>query len=335
MNVLQPYFTEEQIENILAEQRKCFKSGWIGMGPKVLEFEKKWAELTGAKYAVATNSCTAALDIAVRLVPLSNPVRVSAFTFISSALAPLNAGYDVEFVDIDPDSLCTSKADIQVMYAGNQFGEGLIYDMAHSGGAKHKGKISCWSFHAVKNLPMGDGGMITMNSKKLYEQAKALSWCGINKSTFERSKKKYAWDYQVTCQGLKAHMNDLNAVIGLEQLKTLRENNEYRKKLALTYDKYLPEWIKRPFKSETYHIYTIQVPDRDGLMDYLAKKGVNCGLHYKPLTHYKLFGKQKRLPVTERVFKKIITLPLHLNIDEADVREVCRLINGYFPNKTN
>ena len=330
MNVLSPYFTTKQIDNIQREQRKCFENGWIGMGSKVLEFEKEWAKFTGAKYAVATNSCTAALDIAVRLIPLPNPVKVSAFTFISSALSPLNAGYDVEFVDIDEESLCTPRADIQVMYAGNQAGEGKIYDMAHSGGAKHKGILSCWSFHAVKNLPTGDGGMITMNSKKLYEEAKALSWCGINKSTFERSKKKYNWDYQVTCQGLKAHMNDLTAIIGLEKLKTLREENIYRKNLAETYNKYLPEWIKRPFKSETNHLYTIQVPDRNGLMDYLAKKGVNCGLHYKPLTHYKIFGKQNKLPTTEKVFKKIISLPLHLNINQADAREVCRLINEYY-----
>jgi perosamine synthetase len=166
MNVLRPYFTKEQIKNIQKEVGNILASGWIGMGPKVQELEEKWAEFTGAKYAVATNSCTSALDVAVRLVKLPNPVKVSAFTFVSSALSPLNAGYDIELVDIDENSLCTPKSDIQVMYAGNQFGEGIIYDMAHSGGAKHKGLISCWSFHAVKNLPMGDGGMITMNDKK-------------------------------------------------------------------------------------------------------------------------------------------------------------------------
>lgn len=330
MNVLQPKFTKEQIKNIQREQKKIFEKGWIGMGPKTLEFEKQWAKFTGAKYAVATNSCTSSLDIAVRLIKLPNPVKVSAFTFISSALAPLNAGYKVKFVDIDEKSLCTKEADIQVMYAGNQFGKGKIYDMAHSGGVKHKGLVSVWSFHAVKNLSMGDGGMITMNSKKLYEKAKALSWCGINKSTFERSGKKYNWDYSITEQGLKAHMNDLNAVIGLEMLKTLKEDNGYRRLLAETYNKYLPEWIDRPYKSESNHIYTIKVPNRNELMDYLANRGINCGLHYKPLNRYKMFGKQPKLPVTEKVFKEIITLPLHLNLTVKDIKQVCEAIEEFY-----
>jgi perosamine synthetase len=330
MNVLRPYFTKEQIKNIQKEVGNILASGWIGMGPKVQELEEKWAEFTGAKYAVATNSCTSALDVAVRLVKLPNPVKVSAFTFVSSALSPLNAGYDIELVDIDENSLCTPKADIQVMYAGNQFGEGIIYDMAHSGGAKHKGLISCWSFHAVKNLPMGDGGMITMNDKKLYEKAKALAWCGINKSTFQRSGKKYNWDYDITCQGLKAHMNDITAVIGLEKLKSLKEDNEYRKILVETYNKYLPENIKRPYESETNHLYTIRVPNRNGLMDYLAENGIGTGLHYKPLTHYKIFGKQKKLPITEKIFKEIISLPLGLHITVKDVKLVCKLIKEFY-----
>jgi perosamine synthetase len=244
IQVLQPKPTGTEIKAL----KEVINSKWWGMGPKTQKLEEEWAKFTGSKYAVAVNSCTSALDIACRLVKLPNPVKVSAFTFVSSALSPKNAGYDIEFVDIDEKSLCTPKADIQVMYAGNQAGEGIIYDMAHSGGAKHKGIISCWSFHAVKNLPSGDGGMITMNSKRLYERAKALSWCGIDKSTFERSGKKYSWDYQITEQGLKAHMNDITACIALEHLKVLPERNAYRKELAETYDKYLPKWIKRPYQ---------------------------------------------------------------------------------------
>ena len=329
MNVLQPHFSKKEIKNIKNELGKILETGWIGQGPKVQELEEKWAKFTGAKYAVATNSCTSALDVACRIIELPNPVKVSAFTFVSSALAPLNAGYDVEFVDID-DSLCTPKADIQVMYAGNQSGEGIIYDMAHSGGVEHKGIISCWSFHAVKNLPAGDGGMLTMNSKTLYEKAKAIAWCGIDKSTYQRSGKKYNWDYDIAEVGLKAHMNDITAVIALEKLKSLEKENKYRAKLASYYDKYLPEWIERPFRSETWHLYTIMMPDRNGLIDHLAEYGIGTGLHYKPLTHYKIFGEQKELPNTERAFKEIISLPMHLGVSKKDVKEICTLINKYY-----
>jgi len=95
--VLQP----KLVGNEIGEIKKVLKSGWWGMGKKTIEFENEFAKFVGAKYAVMTNSCTSALDIAVRLVKLPNPVKVSAFTFISSALAPLNAGYKVKFVDID------------------------------------------------------------------------------------------------------------------------------------------------------------------------------------------------------------------------------------------
>lgn len=330
IQVQRPYFPKAMRKHILKNLDQCFKNGWIGQGAKVQELEEKWAKFTGAKYAVATNSCTAALDIAVRIVDLPETVRVSAFTFVSSALAPLNAGHKIEFIDIDENSLCTKEADIQVMYAGNLFGKGKIYDMAHAGGAKHLGQVSCWSFHAVKNLPAGDGGMLTTNSKKLYEKAKALSWCGINKSTWQRSGKKYAWDYQITGQGLKAHMNDITATIALEQLKYLTAGNAYRTLIADTYTKYLPQWIKRPFKSSTWHLYTIRVPDRDKLFDFLAEHGVGCGVHYKPLTNYGIFGFYEELPVTDQVFKEIITLPCHLQLKLSEVKKICKLIDQFY-----
>lgn len=332
MNVLKPCFSKKQIKNIQRDLGDILKTGWIGQGPKVTELEEKWAKFTGAKYAVATNSCTAALDIACRIVDLPDPVQVSAFTFASSALAPLNAGYKIEFVDIDEKSLCTDIADIQVMYAGNQHGIGRIYDMAHSSGAEHMGEVSCWSFHAVKNLPAGDGGMITMNSLKLYEKAKAIAWCGINKSTFERTGKKYNWDYDITEIGLKAHMNDITAVIALEKLKSLKEDNLYRAKLAFWYGKYLPFWINRPFNSKTWHLYTIKVSDRDKLIDFLAEKEIGTGVHYKPLNHYDIFP-DADLPVTEKTFKEIISLPMHLDVTEKDIIEICNQIKEFYARK--
>lgn len=327
--VLRPVFSKSERGEILSGINEILVSGWIGMGSKVKELEEKWAIFTGAKYAVATNSCTAALDIACRVAPLSNPVRVSPFTFVSSALAPLNAGYEVEFIDIDRESYCTKKSDIQVMYAGNQDGEGIIYDMAHSGGEKHNGLISCWSFHAVKNLPAGDGGMLTTNEEEIYRKAKALSWCGIDKSTWERSGKKYSWDYNIEEVGLKAHMNDITATIGLAKLRNLKDDNHYRAYLAGVYDECLPNFIKRPYKSSTWHLYTIEVEKRDELYDFLAERGIGCGVHYKPLYNYKIFGKQKRLPVTEEVSKRIISFPMHLGLKRVDIERICAIIKEF------
>jgi len=218
-------FNSSQTGSELEAIKKVLESGWWAQGSKVKEFEDKYAKFVGAKYAVATNSCTAALDIAVRVAPLPKVSTVSAFTFISSALCLWNADKRFKFVDIGKKSLCTQEATIQVLYAGNDVGEGMIYDMAHFGGGKHKGLISCWSFHAVKNLPTGDGGMLTTNDPEIARRARALAWCGIDKTTFERAKSRYSWDYDIEEAGLKANMNDITAVIGIEQLKLLPERN--------------------------------------------------------------------------------------------------------------
>lgn len=318
---------------------EVLESGWWAMGAKVEEFEKKFAEYVGAKYAVATNSCTTALDIAVRVVPLPDEVSVSAFTFVSSADCVLRAGKKLRFVDIDEETFCTPKADIQVFYGGNHSGEGIIYDMAHCGGSYHHGVVSCWSFHAVKNLPTGDGGMLTTNNEDIYRRAKAMSWCGIDKSTYARSKGTYSWEYDIKELGMKANMSDLTAAIGLCQLAKLPENNAYRAKLASWYDQYLPEHIKRPSKTnKTWHLYAIRVKDRNKVYEHMAANGVTCGVHYKPLHHYPIFKdafqghydgqsvQDWRLPVTEAVYSEILSLPMHLDLEEEDIKTVCNLL---------
>jgi len=305
--------------------KHVMESGWWDKGPKVAELEQKFADFVGAKYAIATNSCTAALDIAVRMLPYDT-FTVSPLTFVSSASCVINAGKKVEFVDIDPLSLCTPQADIQVLYAGNDFGEGTIYDMAHFGGGKHKGLMSCWSFQARKNLPTGDGGMLTTNNEEIAQRARAISWYGVNKSTYDRSQKKYSWDYEIKEVGIKGNMNDITAAIGLCQLEKLPQNNVKRALIASWYDQYLPQGIKRPFHSATWHMYVIRVPERDKVYDFMAENGVTCGVHYKPLYKYPIFP-QTELPNTEQAFKEILTLPMHVDLTEDDVKEVCRLLS--------
>lgn len=308
--------------------REVMESHWWGSGKKAREFEEKFADYVGAKYAIATNSCTSALDIAVKVAPLGDDVTVSPFTFVSSASAILNAGKKVKFVDIDEQSYCTPKADIQVLYAGNDFGEGTIYDMAHAGGMKHKGLLSCWSFQARKNLPTGDGGMITTNDEAIYRRAKALSWCGIDKSTLDRSKETYSWDYDIQELGLKADMTDIVATIGLEQLKQLYTNNIKRAEVATWYDTYLPQALQRPYRSSTWHLYTIRLPKRDEAYRYLAQNGVTAGVHYKPLYKYPIFP-QTPLKTTGKVFSEILSLPMHVNLSIPDVKHVCKTLDDF------
>ena len=228
--IFKPSVSQLEIDNVT----EVLKSGWWGMGPKVAEFEKKFAERVGTKYAVAVDSCTNALHLALAAHDIKDgEVIIPALTFVSTGLAGLYNNCKIVFADIDEETLCIDWGDvfdkttahtqavIPVHYGGqnaNQYTNGwgglIIEDAAHAMGNILVGKnTACWSFHAVKNLATGDGGMITTNNEDIRDKLLALRWCGIDKSTWERSEKKYGWDYDIETIGYKAHMNDITSSI--------------------------------------------------------------------------------------------------------------------------
>lgn len=227
----------------------------------------------------------------------------------------------------------------------------IIEDAAHACGAKYLpagrqgknkmlgsiGKMGCFSFHAVKNLPTGDGGMITTDDKKIYTELLKLRWVGINKDTWARSvNKKYLWKYSVDELGFKCHMNDITAVIGLAQLKVLKQHNLVRRHYAKKYDRAFKDlkWIKTPVEKDyaysCFHNYVIKTVKRDELNRYLASKGISTGVHYEPICRYKVFGKPKtNLPITEKAWKNILTLPLYPDLSEKDFKRVVGEIKNF------
>ena len=273
-------------KEILRELSKIFDSGWIGLGPKTAKFEQKFAKYIGVKYAVGLNSCTAALHLAnlVAGIRRGDEVIVPSLTFVSTALVPLYCGATPIFADVEEDTLCfdpedleqkitsKTKAIIPVHYGGhacrmdeimkiaNEHNLWVIEDNAHGCGGKYKdamlgsiGIMGCFSFHSVKNLPTGDGGMITTNDERLYDELKKLRWVGIDKDTWDRSfPKDYSWQYSVDRLGFKYHMNDITAVIGLAQLKVLEEHNLIRREYAQKYDKAFKDvdWIETPVEKD-------------------------------------------------------------------------------------
>ena len=350
-------------KEVLKELEKIFDSGYIGLGPKTKEFEDKFAKYIGVKYVLALNSATAALHLANMVLGVNkgDEIIVPSMTFVSTALGPLYCGASPIFVDIDEKTLCidpveiekkinkNTKAIIVVHYGGHackmdeivkiakKYNLDIIEDAAHACGAKYKnkmlgsiGKIGCFSFHAVKNLPTGDGGMIVTNDKKIYEKLLKLRWVGIDKSTWAReNNKKYTWRYSVDELGFKYHMNDITAVIGIAQLKVLNQHNMVRRKLSKMYDKGFKneKWIEVPVEKEyafsSRHNYVIKVKKRDELNKYLALKGISTGVHYEPVHHYRVFGSPKiDLPTTERVWKNILTLPLYVGMTEKDLNKI-------------
>lgn len=371
IQVFKPSLGQEELDAL----SEIFKIGWIGLGPKTSEFEKRFAGYVGAKFAVAVNSATAALHLACLALEIGpgDEVLVPTMTFVSTAHAPMYCGATTVFVDIDPDTLNIdpknieskispkTKAIIAVHYGGNaclmdeiwdiakRHDLFVIEDAAHACGGEYKGQkigglsrtdFTCFSFQAVKNLPVGDGGMITTNRVEMLPVLNKLRWCGIDKSTWDRTEEiameqqsgirrfaKYGWYYEVHELGYKYHMNDIAAVIGLEQLKKLEAGNQRRRHIVSKYNEAFQgiPWIEciveKEYSTSACHNYVIKTPYRDLLNIYLKDRGIATGVHYMPIhlqPYYRKLSKTS-YPNAEHVWTQLLTLPLYPDMSEDDV----------------
>lgn len=363
INLFKPYMGDKELEGL----RDVFKSGWIGLGPKTELFEKEFAKYIGCKYVVGLNSATAALDLSLKLLDINHgdEVIVPTMTFVSTAhvvkynlAEPIFADVDqnmlIDMEDIKRKITIRTKAIIPVHYSGRAVDMDrlkviagdipIIEDAAHAAGSLYKwnkcgklGTIGCFSFHAVKNLAMGDGGAITTDDKGIYERAKKLRWLGIDKSTWARSdqNKNYWWEYSVAEIGLKCHMNDISASIGLVQLSKLDQMNLRRRQIAEKYTDGLSSKVKTPTmdtnsSESSWHIYCIKCKQRDKLSVYLKDKGIMTGVHYKPIHLYKCYGNIPDLPNAERYFEEILSLPMHPGLTDNDVDTVIEAVNSFY-----
>lgn len=367
-----PVFKPSLGSEELMAVKEVFDSGWIGLGPKTKEFEEKFAGYIGINFAVATNSCTAALHLALAALKLNKgEIITSPLTFISTNHAILYNGATPVFADICEDTLNLdindvkrkitdkTKAIIVVHYGGHpcdmdpicdlagKKGILVVEDAAHAAGASYEGKkvgvlgdIACFSFHAVKNLTTGEGGMITTSDEKVYRELMKLRWLGITKDTWQRSDNemgKYSWYYEVESLGYKYHMSDINAAIGLVQLKKLDILNERRRRIALRYNDEFKniDWIQVPVVKNNvvcaHHNYVIKVGvDRNEFIEYLKDKNIAASVHYIPSHHYKMYSKYKaKVPVTDKVWKRLVTLPLFPDLTDDQVTYITTTVKKF------
>ena len=352
-----PVFRPDHDEREVQAVREVLLSGWTGLGPKVAEFEKAFAEYIGVQFAVATNSCTSALHLALRCwAENTGPgyIITTPMSFISGTHAIMYENMFPYFGDVERDTLNldirsvpkevlrSAKGILCVHFGGHacdmdtimQVAEDydlfVIEDVAHGCGGSHRGRklgglvdAGCFSFQSVKNLSCGDGGMLTTNSRAAYEEASKLRWLGIDKSTWSRKSGEYAWDYDVSELGYKYHMNDITAAIGLVQLEKLDDANNRRRQLAERYNKKLrtvhTHQPERAYATSCWHNYVIRTPERDRLFLHLKDAGIDSSVHYKP--HY-LYDLYKWVPgdhpVADEVWKDILTLPLYPSMTEDE-----------------
>jgi perosamine synthetase len=306
-----------------AAVRDALASGWIGLGPRTAAFEERFARHVGAPFAIAVNSGTAALHLAMLALrlPADAEVVVPAMTFVSTAHAVVLAGARIVFADVDPETLNLDPADVErrlsprtraivpVHYGGQpcamdalaelaaSCAATLVEDAAHAAGARYRNRtvgslslLTCFSFHGVKNMTTGDGGCITTASAEHASHLRRLRWLGIDRDTWQRVRGTSGGsEYEVTDLGLKYQMNDIAAAIGLVQLAKLERMNARRRLLAARYDAALGDlgWLSvpvvRPDVTSARHNYAVQLDRRDELRAWLAERGIAAGVHYMPL----------------------------------------------------
>ena len=355
---------------------RVLASGWVTTGPEVAEFEREFAAWVGAEHAVAVSSCTAAIELALRSMrlPPGSKVLTSTMTFCGAVHAIVHAGLRPVLADVDPitlmpDARTTAAAarraggvDAMVVlhFAGfpaavDQLAEAaglpthrVIEDAAHALGSRLGerpiGTLSaatCFSFYATKNLPVGEGGMITTDDPELASFVTQARLHGMSHDAWRRYLPGAAhWRYTVAMDGIKANMTDLQAAIGRAQLRHLPRWQERRVDIARRFDFCLsgidgvatPAWPEEGLHS--WHLYVIRIQpafglDRDAVISALSERGIDCSVHFIPLHHQPYFvdllGSEitRQFPCADQVFEEIVSLPLYPSLSDTDVDRIC------------
>jgi len=358
------------------------QSDYLTQGPKVREFESKFAEYVGAKFAVAVNNATSGLHLSVLALNLKNGDRVitTPITFAASANCVRYAGGEVWFADIDPNTYLLDinsvkelieskpkgffKGVIPVDFAGlpvnmeefralaDSHDLWIIEDACHAPGGyfiDSKGNknfcgngnyanIGVFSFHPVKHIACGEGGMLTTNSKELYEKLMLLRTHGITKENMDENHGN--WYYEMIALGFNYRLTDFQSALGITQLAKNEKGVERRNEISSNYKKVFKGKIKfQDLPIGTYnahHLFIIEVENRKELYDFLHSKGILAQIHYVPvhtMPYYKKIGYEgSDLINAENYYANCISLPMYptLKFDEQNfvIDEVIKFISN-------
>ncbi len=351
---------DEAAEQLAVE---VIRSGMIAQGPMVARLEREFADVVGVEHAVAVNNGTTALVAAMEVLDLQpgDEVITSPFTFVATLNAILEAGATARFADIREDDFCVDPAALEaaigprtkVLMPVHLYGQtadmtkiaplaakhglGLVEDTAQSLGASIEGRgagsfgIGTFSLYATKNLTTGEGGMITTNDATVADRLRVLRNQGMRQR------------YQYEVAGHNYRLTDLQAALAIPQLAAYSENvkrrqdNAARLNAGLAGVPGLRTPSELPGRSHVWHQYTILVTDeaaitRDELIAKLGEQGVGCGIYYpKTVYDYDCYREHPRViadpaPVTERVVKQCVSLPVHNHLSDSDVDRVIEAV---------
>lgn len=372
-----PFIGEEEIEEVV----KTLREGWITTGPRAQRFEREFAEFVGAPAALAVNSATSAMHIALAALGIGegDSVISTTMTFTSTIHViehqrahPVLVDVERDTLNIDPEQVESAvrrtkgvkaimpvhlyghPADMEPIYdIAQRHGIAVIEDAAHSLPARYRGRmigapkvgfdppnLVAFSFYATKNLTTGEGGMLT-GPPELIDDARVWSLHGMSRDAFKRYTSDGSWRYDVVLPGFKYNMPDLQAAIGIHQLKRLEAMQRRRRAIVAQYDEALGQLeelerpVERPEVESAWHIYLIRLRpdrlkiDRAGFVEELRKRNIGTSVHFIPVhehTYYReRYGlKPNDFPVAHGEFERMLSLPLspaHSDKDVADVIE--------------
>jgi UDP-4-amino-4,6-dideoxy-N-acetyl-beta-L-altrosamine transaminase len=372
------YIDDADIEAVVS----ILQADFLTQGPKVKEFEDKFAEYIGCDYAVAVNNATSGLHISVLSLNLKPGERVitTPITFAASANCVRYAGGEVWFADIDPNTYLLSlestrklieskpkgyfKGIIPVDFAGlpvnteefkrlaKEHGLWLIEDACHAPGGFFEdtnGKkqmcgngfysdIGVFSFHPVKHIACGEGGMVTTNSKKIYEKLISLRTHGITKENMQEN--HGGWYYEMQELGFNYRLTDIQSALGISQLAKNIEGVKRRNEIANKYKTVFKGKIKfqelPKNRYNAHHLFVIEVQDRKGLYGYLRENNIYSQIHYIPvhtLPYYKKIGYQDaNLIHAENYYSKCLSLPMFPSLTNIEQDFVIEKILKFIGN---
>lgn len=363
-----PFISEEEIDEIVDTVR----SGWISMGPKTIRFENNFSEYIGVNKSVAVSSWTAAGHLSLEAFGINEGDEVILPTMTFPATAEIVCYFKAKpvMVDVDEDTLNISleaiekaitsktKAIIPVHYAGQpcdldeihaiakKHNLKVLEDAAHSLPARYKGKkigtisdVTCFSFYATKTLSTGEGGMICTNNEEIAERVKIMRLHGINRDAWKRYTESGSWYYEVVAPGYKYNFTDLQASLGLPQLKKVDAMWNSRKRIAAKYTEALKDLdiiqlhTIKPDRDSSWHLFPIRLyldrltKNRAQIINELRERNIGVGVHFMPV-HQHLYYREtfnlsdENYPVASAAFPRLISLPIYPGMTDENVDKV-------------
>jgi dTDP-4-amino-4,6-dideoxygalactose transaminase len=363
-------------EDEIREVESTLRSGWIGTGPRVAAFEEAFREYVGSRYAMALNSCTAGLHLSMIAVGVKagDEVITTPMTFASSANAIIHLGATPIFADCDRETLCIDPQQVRervtprttailpVHFAGRAADMTtlreiartqqlrIVEDAAHAIESRHRGQriggqgdCTAFSFYVTKNVITGEGGMVTSNDADIADWIKVAGLHGMSRDAWKRYSDEGFRHYEVIFPGFKYNMTDLQAALGLHQLRRIEENLTRREQI---WNRYREGFADLPLHippeppdgdRHARHLFVILLTleelrwDRDQVLAALHAEGIGTGVHYRALHLHPYYRTQYGYregdyPNAEWVGERTLSLPLSPGMDDRDVEDVIRAL---------